>query len=328
MVLAYNQVFERVNRSASLSFADGMQRLQFHAMATNCRVSFSAVSDRRAKLFAKEVLHYISEFEARYSRFIPESLIGQINSMAGIDWMDVDEETDQLFSLCQDLFFFTQGAFDPTTLPIIKLWNWKTNPPIIPTDDAVTRALERVGWLKVRRRTGAIFLPEKGMGIDLGGIGKEYAVDRTLQLALQHGIENVLVDYGQDIRVHGLPPNKPAWHIGLEDPENPGSCRTGLAVNDAAVASSGDYLRRFIWKGRKYGHILDPRTGYPVSNRCHVVNVIAPTCSVAGILATTAFIMGPEEGLALIDAYYAAEGSICTETKNFETRNFHEFVTS
>jgi thiamine biosynthesis lipoprotein len=239
----------------------------------------------------------------------------------------VDEETDRIFALCQELFFLTRGAFDPTAMPLIKLWNWKATPPVIPTDAEIESAKQLVGWSKVQRRKGAIFLPRAGMSIDLGGIGKEYAVDRVTQIAAQHGIENVLVDFGQDLAMRGNPPSKPAWHIGLEDPANPGKCWTSLAVKDKAVATSGDYLRHFQINGRRYGHIIDPRSGYPVDNGCRAVSVIAPTCTVAGILSTTAFILGPTEGLNLIGNYMGADGCIITDNSRHETRKFHEYVT-
>ena len=91
------------------------------------------------------------------------------------------------------------------------------------------------------------------MSIDLGGIGKGYAVDRVLTMGVERGIDNVLVDFGNDFRVYGQPPDKVAWHIGLENPNNPGTCWTGVALKNHAVASSGDYLRRFVHQGRRYG---------------------------------------------------------------------------
>ncbi len=279
------------------------------------------------KDFKLAVVDWVAGFEARYSRFIPESLVSQINQAAGKSWTEVDEETDRIFALCHELFFLTRGAFDPTALPLIRLWNWKASPPVIPTDEQIRAAKDLVGWSKIQRRKGAVFLPQAGMSLDLGGVGKEYAVDRVMQLAAQHGIANVLVDFGQDLCMRGALTGKPAWHIGLEDPANPGKCWTGLAIKDKAVATSGDYLRNFTINGRRYGHIIDPRSGYPVDNGCRAVSVIAPTCTIAGVLSTTAFILGPTEGLNLIGNYLGADGCISTDTSRYETRRFHEYVT-
>ncbi len=327
MVLALNNIFDRVKASVQELPAPNGRKFAFQAMGTRCQITFATGARVAGEQFKLAVVRWVADFEARYSRFIPESLIGRINENAGKTWIEVDEETDRILSLCHDLYFFTRGAFDPTALPLIKLWNWKANPPVIPTDTAIQSARELVGWSKVQRRKGAIFLPRAGMSIDLGGVGKEYAVDRVVQLAAEHGIQNVLVDFGQDVRVQGQPSGKGAWHIGLEDPLNPGKCWAGVAVKDKAVATSGDYLRHFQAQGRRYGHILDPRSGYPVDNGCRAVSVIAPTCTFAGILSTTAFILGPTEGLNLIGSYMGAEGCIITENNRYQTRRFHEYVT-
>jgi FAD:protein FMN transferase len=316
----------RVRQSAVLRQENGLLTLAFFAMGTRCRVMVPASVPDSARRFFDDVMSRIADFEAKYSRFLNDSLVGAINAAAGQHWVEVDAEADRLFGLCADLFFFSRGVFDPTALPLIRLWNWKSHPPVVPGDDAIRAARELVGWDKVQRKPGAIFLPERGMGIDLGGVGKEYAVDLAMALAAQHGLENVLVDFGQDIRARGAPPGRPAWHVGLEDPAAPGSCWASVAVTDHAVASSGDYLRHFQHQGRRYGHILDPRTGYPVSQACRAVTVVAPACTVAGILTTTAFILGPEEGYHLIHNYHGASGALVTDNGNLITPRFHEHL--
>lgn len=324
---SYPAVRERILRSATQTTVAGFEKLAFHAMGTICHVQFRASRPEQSRQYQAALLDWVAQFEAKYSRFIPDSLTSRINAAAGEHWMEVDAETEQLLGLCHELFFLTRGAFDPTALPLIKLWNWKANPPVIPTDATIQATKEIVGWSKVQRRPGSIFLSRSGMCLDFGGIGKEYAVDRVANLAAQYGIADVLVDFGQDLSLRGAPAGKPAWHIGLEDPASPGKCWTGIAVKDKAVATSGDYLRHFVSNGRRYGHILDPRTGYPVDNECRAVSVIAPTCTIAGVLATTAFILGPTEGLKLIGTYMGAEGCITTDKSRLETRRFHEYVT-
>jgi thiamine biosynthesis lipoprotein len=327
MVLMESNVHERIRASLSETQVSSGRKISFHAMGTRCQIAFVPDSRATGEAFIDATICWVADFEARYSRFIPDSLISQINESAGRDWVEVDEETDRLFSLCQELYFFTRRAFDPTALPLIQLWNWKADPPEIPDDATVSATRELVGWHKVQRRRGAIHLPCEGMSIDLGGIGKEYAVDRVAQLAQEHRIQNALVDFGQDVRVNGQPPGRPAWHIGLEDPKNPGRCWTGVAIRDRAVATSGDYLRKFELNGRRFGHILDPRTGYPVNNGCRAVTVIAPTCTFAGALSTTAFILGEDDGLRMIESCLGAEGCIITDKSRRQTRRFNEYLT-
>lgn len=322
-----SSVRERILRSATLTTAAGFDKLTFHAMGTICRVQFQTPNAGASRAFQYAVLDWVTQFEVKYSRFLADSLISRINAAAGEHWVEVDAETQALLKFCGEMHFLTRGAFDPTALPLIKLWNWKANPPVIPTDAQLRAALELCGWNKVERRPCGVFLPCPVMSLDLAGVGKEYAVDCVVQLAAPHGIANVLVDFGQDLAVRGTPTGKPAWHIGLEDPASPGKCWAGLAVKDRAVATSGDYLRYFTINGRRYGHILDPRTGYPVDNGCLAVSVIAPSCTVAGILSTTAFILGPTEGLKLISNHMGADGCITTNNSRHETRRFHEYVT-
>jgi len=327
MVLSQNQSIRARIRQSAITRQEGeLLILTFFAMGTRCRVMVAAPDRAPADVYLDRLLDRIADFEAKYSRFLDGSLVSLVNAAAGKHWVEVDEEADRMLGLCAELFFFTRGAFDPTALPLIRLWNWKSNPPVVPEDEAIRAARELVGWNKVQRKPGAIFLPAPGMGIDLGGIGKESAVDQAMAMAVQHGLENVLVDFGQDIRVHGKPPGRPAWHVGLENPRTPGTCWASVAVTDHAVASSGDYLRHFVHQGRRYGHILDPRTGYPVDNRCRAVSVVAPACTIAGILTTTAFILGPEEGFHLIHNYHGASGAILTETGNLTTPRFYEHL--
>ena len=152
-------VFEKVKRSARSSLTGDFYKLSFQAMNTNCRVHFRTTNAGLAREVQNEVLQWVAWFEARYSRFIADSLIGQINAAAGKHWVEVDPETDALFNLCQEMIFFTRGVFDPTALPLIRLWNWKANPPVIPSEAALRSAQELVGWRKIQRRPGAIFLP-------------------------------------------------------------------------------------------------------------------------------------------------------------------------
>ena len=317
-------VLQRILASAKFSSRADSHEVAFNAMGSPCRISISAPKTAAAPLL-QQLMGWVAEFEARYSRFIPTSLVSHINAQAGREWVAIDPETEQLLGLCHEAHFITRGAFDPTSLPLIRLWDWKASPPKVPGDAAVKDALAKVGWRKVQRAPGKVFLPEPGMALDLGGIGKEYAVDQVVQLAVEGGATSVLVDFGRDVRVHGpAPGGKPAWHIGLEDPTQAGKCWTGVAINNMAVATSGNYIRCFEVQGQRYGHILDVRTGRPVQNGCLAVSVIAPSCTLAGMLSTTALVLGLDEGLKQIDAAFQAAGCLLTERGKFMSRRFHE----
>jgi len=304
-----------------------LRRLRFRAMATECEIQYVAPGgDAQASTFEAAAEGWVHAFEAKYSRFQPNSLVSRINDAAGREWVPIDPDTEKLLSLCDTLHFMTRGILDPTALPLIRIWNWKAVPPVIPGAAAIAAALRLVGWPKVRREPGKVFLPEPGMALDFGGFGKEYAVDIVSLIGRDHGVTASLVDFGHDIRAAGAPPGKPAWHIGLEDPLKPGSWWSTIGLAGKSIASSGDYIRGFTLNGKRYGHIIDPRTGWPVANGCIQATVIADTCLQAGMLSTTAYILGVDAGLDLIRTCPGAEGIILTAKERAQTRGFFNYV--
>jgi thiamine biosynthesis lipoprotein len=306
-----------------------LRKLSFPALGTQCEVQYAAPGgDTQAADFERACTAWVNRFEAKYSRFKADSLVSRINAAAGKEWVEVDAEMEGLLNLCDTLHFMTQGVLDPTSLPLIKLWNYKVERPRIPTTQEVAAARALVGWKKVQRVSGKVFLPEPGMALDFGGFGKEYAVDVAAQIANEHGIANVLVDFGHDLRALGAPPGRPAWHIGLEDPQKPGVAAGSMAISGKGVASSGDYIRSFTVEGKRYGHIIDPRTGNPVANGCVQATVIASSCLQAGVLSTTAFVLGVPKGIEFIQACPGAEGLMLTDRARAQTRGFFQYVVS
>jgi thiamine biosynthesis lipoprotein len=314
---------------AALPASVPLRRLSFPALGTTCEVQYAAPGgDVQAAAFERAATEWVNAFEAKYSRFRPDSLVSRINAAAGREWMAIDAEMEGLLKLCDTVFFMTQGVIDPTALPLIRLWNYKTDTPRIPTADEIAAARALVGWRKVQREPGKIFLPEAGMALDFGGFGKEYAVDITAQIAGEHGIFNVLVDFGHDLRGIGAPPGRPAWHIGLEDPKNPGTPAGSMAIVGKGVASSGDYIRHFVIEGKRYGHIIDPRSGWPVANGCLQATVVAGNGLQAGVLSTTAFVLGVPRGIEFIQASPGAEGLVVMDRARAQTRGFFNYVVS
>ena len=174
-----------------------LRHLTFPALGTRCEVQYAAPGgDRQGAAFESAAVGWVQAFEARYSRFRPDSLVSRINAAAGREWVAVDAEMEGMFKLCDTVQFMTQGILDPTALPLIRLWNWKAQPPALPTAEAIAAARRLVGWSKVQRLPGRVFLPEPEMALDFGGFGKEYAVDIVSDLARDHGLSDVLVDLG------------------------------------------------------------------------------------------------------------------------------------
>ncbi len=310
--------------------APPLRRLAFPALGTTCEIQYAAPGgEAQAAAFDQAAVAWVQAFEAKYSRFRPDSLISRINAAAGRAWVEVDADMEQMLRLCDTIQIMTRGVLDPTALPLMRLWDWKSARPRVPSAAEIAAARQLVGWDKVQRAAGRIRLPEAGMALDFGGFGKEYAVDIVARLAVDHGIGSALVDFGHDLHAVGAPPGRPAWHVGLENPDRPGTVWAGVALSGSrGIASSGDYLRCFRLDGRRYGHIIDPRTGWPVANNCCQATVIAGTCLQAGVLSTTAFVLGIPEGIEFIQAYPGAEGMLVGGGARAQTRGFFHYVTT
>jgi thiamine biosynthesis lipoprotein len=308
--------------------ADGQLRfLRWGALGTRCEVQYICDDGQTAGAFETEAVSWVAAFEAKYSRFRPDSLISRINAEAGLSWVEIDAEMEMFLDLSGSLHQLSQGVLDITALPLMRLWDYRTPVPRIPSDAEILAAKRLVGWEKIQRAPRRVRLPEPGMALDFGGWGKEYAVDMVSQIARRHGLANVLVDFGHDLCALGAAPGKPAWHIGLEDPARPGeSCWSSIAARNCGVASSGDYVRGFTLNGKRYGHIVDPRTGWPVANGCRQVTVIAKACLQAGALATAVFILGPDVGLRLVQDLMGAEACVVTDQARHQTKGFYHYV--
>lgn len=302
------------------------RQFTFRALGTDCTIMFECSSHAEAGAFQSQAVQWVTSLEREFSRFIPDSLVSRINRAAGREWVELSPEAMSLFSLCDWFHWSTRGVFDPAMLPLIDLWDYHFPARAVPDKSEVKDALARCGWTRVQRDGARIFLPEAGMGIDVGGIGKEYAVDRVFEMGQKRGIRNMLVDFGHDLRAGGEPPEGGPWKIGLENPAEPGRCWGGVFLRDRAVASSGNYLRHFTADGMQYGHILDPRSGWPVHNHTTSVSVIGGTCTEAGIMSTAAFVLGGTEGLQLLDATYTVEGCITEDHRQLRTRRFHDYI--
>ena len=209
------------------------------------------------------------------------------------------------------------GAFDPTILALTDLWSFDTGGRL-PTGPQVEQARGRVDFSRVIVSTdGRVVLPE-GIGFDLGGIAKGAVVDLTADYLLDRGYEDFLIDAGGDILVSGLKQGRTSWRIAIRHPRNSqavlGVLDMGKRGERIAVVTSGDYERYFEQDGERYHHILDPRSGYPAKALVSVT-ILAPTCTLADALSTAVFVLGPEEGLKLLEKFPDAEGLLIAERK-------------
>jgi FAD:protein FMN transferase len=305
----------------------GLFKLKFQALGTQCSIIFKTEAMEAAEAYRQAALAWVKAFEAKYSRFREDSLISTINQKAGDgDWIDLDEDAETILGMIDTVHFLSRGVLDPTSLPLTYLWKQAAESGEEPSESMLEKALSLVRWSSVERVRGQMRLPVRGMALDLGGYGKEYAVDRVADMAEEFGVRDVLVDFGRDIRALGSPVDAPCWVIGVEDGAKPGEVWERLGLTNRGVASSGNYRRHVIINGKAYGHLIDCRSGWPVRHDCQGATVVSERCLDAGIIASTAFILGPQDGLELIESTFGSEGTLQTSTRKLESRSYHAYL--
>ncbi len=274
----------------TLTREDGYWRGRFQAMASPCEILFATdertVAERLLQLGCQEA----KRIEQKFSRYRKDNCIYRINQSNGAP-VTVDTETANLLDFAQQCYQLSEHKFDITSGVLREVWRFDGSDNI-PDPAAVAALLPRVGWEKVEWRRPVITL-RPGMEIDLGGIGKEYAVDQTARLISRELKTGVLINYGGDLYALGPRRDDEPWGVGVDDPDATG-CRQIGAVNlsKGGLATSGDARRYLLRDGVRYSHILDPTTGWPVPDAPRAVTVIAETCLEAGMLSTMAMLQG------------------------------------
>lgn len=262
-------------------------KFQFGAMASLCELNFYLNDSNMAFDLAREVELEVRRIEKKYSRFRGDSVVGIINQTKENTPIYCDDETIWLFDVIGKFHKKSQGLFDVTAGSLYRVWDFKG--AILPTSDLIADALTMVGWKYIDVGVNHINLLKKGVQIDLGGIGKEYAVDRAAKILRDAGVTSGIVNFAGDINVIGPKVSGEPWIVGVQHPRRESSLATSLPIYRGGFATSGDYARFFIKDGKRYSHILNPQTGYP-SNYWQSVSVLAGTTIDAGFYSTTAIL--------------------------------------
>lgn len=289
-----------------LSIAQGSNCVvgQFRAMASPCEVLLeardNALCHRLTQLAAAEA----ERIEQKYSRYRPDSVLSRMNANTGI-WQALDSETTQLLMFAQHCYQLSDGLFDISSGILRRVWQFDGSNNIASQSD-IDQLLPFVGWHKVKLDAQQLFLPT-GMELDLGGIAKEYAVDKVLQLLQQlfapQQAPSLVVNFGGDMACNRPREDGSLWRIGIENPTLADQAISAVGLSQGALATSGDSRRFLLKDGVRYSHILNPTTGWPISNAPRSVTVAAPNCLLAGMLATTALLQGADA-----DAFLQAQG--------------------
>ena len=285
---------------------------RFRVMGGAASVRF--VDDRgtaHATAIARDAEREARRIERKFSRYRDDSIVSEINRNAGRTPVATDDETVGLVAKALDLADRTGGRFDPTSGVLRRAWNFAEGR--VPEEREVASLLPLVDFRQVAIRNGTIILRRRGMELDLGGVGKEYAVDRVATLLGSHGVTSAVVSFAGDVRTVGGRGDGRPWAVGVVDPRTPGRCRLTVRVaGGAGIATSGDYERGFVSNGVRYHHLLDATTGWPARGVASAT-VVAHDTFEAGQWATAAFLSGPSAGLDLIERTPGIEGVLVLE---------------
>ncbi len=269
----------------------------FSSMGCPAEISLHAGNKAEARQAIAAAEAEVHRLDRKYSHYRNDSYLSRLNrQVSRSDGVPVDSETAGLldFAACQ--FRTTEGRFDITAGALTALWE---NARQLPSQQEINTALAITGWQHARWSDNRLYLPA-GFRINLGGVVKEYAADRAAWVLRQHGIRSACVDLGGDLHVLGPHPDGSPWHIGIRHPRQPGAIAS-LTMTHGGLATSGDYERFTLLEGKRYSHLIDPRTGHPVRGLASV-SVVAPNCLLAGGISTLAMLHSVQNGLELLHA--------------------------
>lgn len=269
----------------------------------------------------------LNDIDTRMSTWRPDSELSLFNASLTTDWHPLSSPTVEVIAHAQRTSEQTAGAFDASVGPLVDIWGFGagTNQAIgdRPGADTVEAARARIGYrsLDVDRRAHRVRKKRPDLQLDLSGIAKGYAVDRVCQWLDDKGFAAYLVDIGGELRARGRKPDSRTWTVGIERPiRGPREPQMLVALNNQAIATSGNYRQFYEWDDRRYSHTMDPRTGEPVEHELLSATVLADTTMQADAWSTSLMVLGPEAGLAFAEEYSIAAIFMTQEGKQLRVQ--------
>ncbi len=254
----------------------------------------------------------ISAIDKITNIYSDSSLISKVNREAGKTKIEIDTVLFQLINSSADISILSDGAYDITVQSVEQLWNFMPDNYRIPGDELLADHLKWVDPNHIELDSHSVKFASPQVRIDLGGIAKGYAIDEAMRVLQEHGIRDALVNAGGDLRAVCSELTRGKRHIWIKHPRDREKLFGSFQMDDGCAATSGDYERYFVADSVRYHHILDPKTGYP-ANKCMSATVMAESAMMADALATAVFVLGPQEGMALIERLPNVEGVILFE---------------
>ena len=285
-----------------------------HLMGSHFTFTTVSADDSLAWRALRAGLRETARIDHLCSYWDSTSQVVTINRLAGIRPVVVDAEVFDLIARTLKISALSGGAFDISFASGDKIYQFDKQEHPLPDSATVHNSVRRIGWQKIRLDAAAhsVYLPEKGMRINLAGILQGYGVRRAAEIMKKMGIAGGLINGSGDVYCWGRQPDGAAWRIAIGDPARPNSVSSWLTVSDLAVVTAGNYEQYFTANGRYYGHIINPHTGYPATG-LRSVTVICPDVELADALDDAVFVLGPVEGLALINRLKNIDCTLITD---------------
>ena len=295
------------------------------AMGTILEITLHAPDPARGRETLEELFALAARLDAVMSRYDPQSDLSELNRSAGQGLVPVDPELARILEASVGYSRLTGGTFDVTVGPLVALWTRAGETGVLPSADQIAAARARVGAEQVRVEGARAALAHAGVSVDLGGIAKGWAVDRMLPVLKQRRIERALIDFGQSsVQALGAPPGSPGWRLLARGPDE--GALGVLTLSDQALSVSGSLGQMVEIGGRRYGHVLDPRTGLPLERQREAL-VVAPNATLAEALSKGLLILGEVDGIALVAGQPGCHGMLVdADGRSWETPGWREAV--
>lgn len=266
----------------------------------------------------EQIFDRLSEIESEMSVKIDTSEVSMINKNAGIKKVKVSDDTMKVINVGKEYSKLSEGNFDISILPIVRLWNIGTDKARVPSQEEIEAKKPLVNFknIEIYKDTNEVMLLKKGMALDLGGIAKGYAADEIVKILEKENVKAAVIDLGGNITVYGSKEGQDKWKIGLQNPYKERNKHLGvLNVKDESIVTSGIYERKFEKDGKLYHHILSPFNGYPVDNDLASVTIVTKESINADSLSTATFSLGLNKGLEFLESMDGVEGIFVTKEK-------------
>ncbi len=279
-----------------------ISKRQLLLMGCRFEITVVAFGEDQANDYIDKAIHEITRIEKLISSWDPHSQTALINRNAGVQPVKVDPQLFELIEHALAISRLTDGAFDITFASVVPIWKYDGSMSALPDSVEMAASVSKIGYqhLLLNKADTTVFLSKPGMKIGFGAIGKGYAADKAKALLIKEGVVAGIINASGDMSAWGTQPDGKDWTVAITNPLNKQKAFAWLPIQDGAVATSGDYEKFITLNGKKYSHIIDPRTGYP-STGLVSVTIFSPKAELCDALATAIFVMGKDVGMDRIN---------------------------